>query len=645
MSLANDILKNTVSWSMEVFNQSKWIWINKEQNKDEHGEFFASFITKKKPTVCRLSCDGDYTLFINNRYIASNQYGDFEHYKIYDEIDISEYLIDGQNEISILVWHLGEDSSRYINAQAGVIFEVEQDGKIILSSDEKILCRESQAYKKGYCKKITGQLGCSFLYNANKENGGQLVPATVVEKACHFYRRPTEKLQLLPKKEIVVLKNEANYYLIDLGEETVGLPVLEFTSSRQQKILVAWGEDLHNGHVRRIIGERDFSFEYIAKQGENAYTNYMLRLGCRYLELYSEQPIQLKYLGLIPQIYFVQERPFEAESLLDKQIYDVCVRALKLCMMEHYVDTPWREQCLYAFDSRNQMLCGYYAFEKGNAEYARANLLLMSKDKREDGLLSICYPCGMDLTIPSFSLYYVMAVKEYIENTGDIALGEEVYEKLISIVEVFLKNRKDGLVCTFEGINHWNFYDWSEYLEGELHEYDTVHPDLMINCLFIIALENLQEIARRINKSFVYDEILVETKAKAKTAFYDEKTGVYALTQGGKEFTTLGNALAILSGLADNADALCEKIAKDELSGCSLSMKCFKYDALLLTDKEKWKGQVLDEIRKDYKKMLDAGATSVWETIDGASAFDNAGSLCHGWSAIPVYYLNKFYNN
>ena len=45
-------------------------------------------------------------------------------------------------------------------------------------------------------------------------------------------------------------------------------------------------------------------------------------------------------------------------------------------------------------------------------------------------------------------------------------------------------------------------------------------------------------------------------------------------------------------------------------------MKCFKYDALLLTDKEKWQGHVLDEIRKDYKKMLDAGATSVWETSD-----------------------------
>lgn len=632
--MVNKVLK------METFQNSKWIWIKKQAGKDEYGEFFACFSTFGKHAVSRISCDGDYTLFINGRFVLSNQYGDFEHYKVYDEIDISEYLQDGENKIFILVWHFGEDSQRYINAQAGVIFEIEQDGKIILTSDEKVLCRQNSAYLSGYCKKITGQLGYSFLYNANKENIGKLVPATLVEKNCIFYKRPTEKLQLLTKKEISILKDEGNYYLIDLGEETVGLPVLEFISQTEQKILVAWGEDLQNGHVRREIDGRDFSFEYIAKQGENNYTNYMLRLGCRYLEVYAEEPIELTYLGLMPQVYPVKEKPFQAGNGLDQKIYDVCVRTLKLSMMEHYVDTPWREQCLYSFDSRNQMLCGYYAFENGNAEYARANLLLMSKDRRDDGLLSICYPCGMDLTIPSFSLYYFMAVKEYIEYTEDISLTEEVYEKFVSIIEVFLNNRQNGLISTFEGLNHWNFYDWSKYLEGKLHEYDTAHPDLMINSLFILALENLRVITERMGKVFRYDEVLKEIKINAQRAFFNERLRAYSLTVGGEEFTVLGNSLAILSGIAQNTDELCERIVKSEFSDCSLSMKCFKYDALLLTDKERWKEFVLGEIRKDYKRMLDAGATSVWETIDGASAFDNAGSLCHGWSAIPIYYFN-----
>ncbi|MBQ9941314.1 MAG: hypothetical protein IJO74_07235 [Clostridia bacterium] len=69
-------------------------------------------------------------------------------------------------------------------------------------------------------------------------------------------------------------------------------------------------------------------------------------------------------------------------------------------------------------------------------------------------------------------------------------------------------------------------------------------------------------------------------------------------------------------------------------------MICFKYDALLKTDKEKYKKYILDDIRKKYKKMLGQGATSFWETENGANDFDNAGSLCHGWSSMPIYYYN-----
>lgn len=69
-------------------------------------------------------------------------------------------------------------------------------------------------------------------------------------------------------------------------------------------------------------------------------------------------------------------------------------------------------------------------------------------------------------------------------------------------------------------------------------------------------------------------------------------------------------------------------------------MKCFKYDALLMTDFIKWRKFILNEIRHDYEKMLSFGATSVWETLDGAEAFDGAGSLCHGWSSMPIYYYH-----
>ena len=40
--------------------------------------------------------------------------------------------------------------------------------------------------------------------------------------------------------------------------------------------------------------------------------------------------------------------------------------------------------------------------------------------------------------------------------------------------------------------------------------------------------------------------------------------------------------------------------------------------------------------------MLRNGATTFWETEKGEADFDGAGSLCHGWSAIPLYVINKY---
>ena len=71
-------------------------------------------------------------------------------------------------------------------------------------------------------------------------------------------------------------------------------------------------------------------------------------------------------------------------------------------------------------------------------------------------------------------------------------------------------------------------------------------------------------------------------------------------------------------------------------------MKIFKYDALLLVDKAAYKDAILDEIRKTYKRMLDAGATTVWEVADGNEDWFGACSLCHGWSAIPIHYYALF---
>jgi len=631
---------------MNIFEKSKFIWIN-DTNIDTYGEFYASFKANSSP-ICRISCDGDYTLFINGKYVASNQYGDFEHYKIYDEINLGDFIVSGENHFAVLVHHYGKDSQRYKKYSAGVIFEICENDNILLASDENVLSRKSNAYVNGLKREISSQLGFSYAYNARNEDlwligqGDFLQKSLSVSKNCVFYKRPIKKLELGSFVNGTVIANENNtHFVVDLGKEITGL--LSFEVEGEADINIAFGESLTDGRVRKIIGGRNFSVDYFSKEGKNEFTHYMLRFACRYLEITATSPIKLNRLGLIPQYYPIVRASVPKLSKIDRKIYDACINTLELCMMEHYVDCPWREQCLYAFDSRNQMLCGYYAFEGGNYQYARSNLLLMSKDKRSDGLMSICYPCGVDLTIPSFSLHYITSVKEYLIYSKDLSLYDEVSDKLGEILKTFVSRIENGLVPTFEGESHWNFYDWSPYSEGALFQNASKEYDCILNCLLIIALKSYKDICQIVNKFFEYENELISLQNTAKSSFFNKRNGLFFVGPE-NSYTELANSLAILADLCtrDEAKRIAIKLSRNELISCSLSFKCFKYDALLKVD-EKYKSAVLNEIRGTYLKMAEHTNT-VWETAQGESAFDNAGSLCHGWSAVPIYYYNKLYN-
>ena len=133
--------------------------------KDTHAEFYGEFVWKDGDCICRLSCDSDYTLYVNGEPVSSNQYGDYEYFKTYDTVDLKPYLRCGKNTFAVHVWYFGENSQRYSPAAAGLIFEVVSGTELLLVSDENVQGRKSLAYRSGAEKKITYQLGYSFCYN------------------------------------------------------------------------------------------------------------------------------------------------------------------------------------------------------------------------------------------------------------------------------------------------------------------------------------------------------------------------------------------------------------------------------------------------------------------------------------------------
>ena len=77
---------------MREFERAKWIWLEEKGQPDSYGEFYEKFQWEQGSAICRIACDGDYTLYINGQVASFWQYCDYEHYKVYDEVDITPYL-------------------------------------------------------------------------------------------------------------------------------------------------------------------------------------------------------------------------------------------------------------------------------------------------------------------------------------------------------------------------------------------------------------------------------------------------------------------------------------------------------------------------------------------------------------------------
>ena len=614
---------------------SKWIWLHNEQKNNEYIEFLTGFVYKNGKSVIKISVDTEYALFVNGEYVTSGQYADFPWYKVYDEIDITPYLAEGENRVEILAWFMGDNNyCHYVN-RPGLRFEITSDGKLLAFSNEKTLCRPCPYLATGDgVKKLNRQLGYSFIWE-EKEPSEYAYATEVYGLPTELVKRPIKNLENLP---FLAAKKRENVY--DLGSEAVGYPYLELCAERGELVTVSFAEWVRDdGRLPSVMfnGRYDFSFEIIGTGERQTVFNPLRKLGCRYFAISGN--CKVEKIGLVPIRYPFVRREYRFDSELRKEIFDVSVKTLELCAFEHYWDCPWREQAFWTFDSRFQMRYGYVAFE--GYEYQRAALDLLSRDRRDDGLITMVVPATGATTIPSFSLSYIMAMAEYIAETGDASLAVLHFNKINSVMRAYLDRMEEGLVPNFEDL--WNFYEWKP-------KYNRVNDrfDVLLNLMTAYALEKFIYLCHTLGKADeekYYTEINNRLLSAVRARFFNEETGLFKSFDGGEDYSELANSLAVLVGAvsSDEASHICDIITEKsvDMTETTLSMTALKYDALILCNKEKYSEYILKDIDNSFGGMLKAGATSFWETLLGKDDFEGSGSLCHGWSALPVYYYKK----
>lgn len=728
---------------MQLSEGSKWIWAkNCPFNENCYCQFTEEFtVTDADGAVSvRISADSQYALWVNGRFAGFGQYADYPEFKVFDTIDITELVSDGPNELQILAYYQGTDTSTYRNGDAGIIFDIISDGGVLAFSSGATRSRVASEFRNGPMEFVSPQLGYSFEYNAMERGKNIWRSSRTGNGPAQLHPRPVPKLQVkerAPAKIVsqgffmyhpayqaettavkmqhaflsaaelssiagqsaaapYVLDNahplrckvdpaspmhlgeNGIYVIIDLGAEEAGCFDLEIETAPGTVINIGYGEHLDDLRVRTSVGGRAFAAKYTASAGRNKYTHFNKRFGCRYIALYIESfYFTLYYAGLRPCEYpFREKGTFQCSDSLHNKIYEICLRTLRLSAHEHYEDCPWREQALYSMDSRNQMLCGYYAF----GEYAlpRESIRLLSLGLREDGLLELCAPAKVPAVIPSFSLIWIIELYEYLLYSGDLAFAFEMWPCAEKILRTFWRNAKGrDLQGPLQGPGYWNFYEWAQGLSDGYPEHlrdknNDKNYDGPLSVFYILALSCMIKTAKLLYthlaavnpahtpgtegidfvEKISWCELLYSGAAEVfHDTFWDSETGAYCtyVVNGEKvHFSELMNSLALYAGLVPEIHV---KRVADLLSGqaphrpalipVTLSYSIFKYEALLSAGNA-YADFVFRDIAEQWGYMLFHNATSFWETIDGAWAFGNAGSLCHGWSATPVVLYYKY---
>ncbi|MFA6948953.1 MAG: sugar-binding domain-containing protein, partial [Eubacteriales bacterium] len=342
---------------MPAFEKAKWIWNGEMHSPNVYVSFEDSFSLPEKSGEVRLriSCDRNYALYCNGKFVDCGQYGDYEDLKYYDELDVTPYLSAGENKLLVTVFYQGQDCSNYRRGEAGVIYEVSGERGVLCASSEQTVTYKNSAYEDGCgVEFVSGQLGFTFHYDSLRESERLFESrAELVFKTADIAPRPIKKLTIservpamlknrgafadtvssgtpaykmqysaldfsdpntdmpLPSDAGIIIERspsarassgsftpDGTFAVIDLGEENTGLLSLDIEVECDCDVFIGWGEHLDDMRVRSYVGGRNFAASYHAHAGRNVFFCPFLRCGLRYLQLAVYAPsFVLHYAG------------------------------------------------------------------------------------------------------------------------------------------------------------------------------------------------------------------------------------------------------------------------------------------------------------------------------------------------------------
>lgn len=625
---------------------------NNVQNK--HILFRKKFtLSTFKKAIINISADDYYKLYVNGKFAGMGPAPAYTFHYYYDEIDITDLLVEGENTIAIHTYYQGLVNRVWVSGDMrhGLILDLDIDGKTFLSSDDSFCTMEHSAYVNcGVCGYDT-----QFLenYNSNSlEVGFEQASfddslwekAVITNRSRELYHTYIPQLvceHISPK----INKKTNNRFFIDFGSCYVGYLYIKAQGGKGDIITVRCGQELNDdGTVRyNLRANCDYEEQWILS-GNIDTLDWFDYKSFRYVELIVTNDFEITDISLIARhypVHIIMQPNTKNKDLL--KVWDLCTNSLKYGVQENIMDCMEREKGQYVGDgvytaSTLSVLTGDVSMlEKLIAEACRSR-------KFERGVLT-CTSCAYSQEIAEYPLMLPWAMCVHWALKKDKSFIEKYIDDMTDMLDYFCEKYEKYEVGILYDLDKWCVIDWPEDSRDN-YDFETFQSKItegthnVISAYYIGAIITVNRLLKEIGRER-YKDVKSMIKNFNK-AFYDEQDYIYRDSKKSFHSSIPGNVLPVIFGFNKSPEFKNNAFKMFNERGIK-NINIFMTFPLLVAAKQNHDIRLLHSLIGDknaWLRMIDEGATTTFEAFSKDLKWNT--SLFHLAFSYAAMFLTDF---
>jgi len=399
---------------------------------------------------------------------------------------------------------------------------------------------------------------------------------------------------------------------------------------------------------------------YIARPGVQRFERFEWA-AVRYAQLTvrnAPHGVAIRHVGSLGTHYPAEPRgAFSCSDPLLTRLWDVGRYTLLQCMHDGWEDCPSREQRQWLGDATVEFLVGQVAFGPSVNPLNRQFLHHAAESQRPDGLTQMFAPGDHHtdaIVIPDWTLQWILNAEQHWVYTDELEVIDAIFPAVQRALAWF--ERQVGPNGLIADVPFWHFMDWAALgRRGEAAAFNAELAGALQAAARLAEAVGYGRAAQR------YAALAQRIAAALAARHWDARRGVYvdvvdpATDRQEPRVSQHANAAAILWDVAprERWDSMIARMTDparltftaappivpdgetlDPENGVVLANTFYSHFVYRALAKAGRFDLALQLMRARYGPMLARGATTLWES------FEPSASLCHGFSATPVYQLS-----